>query len=108
MPTLCINITCNLSLSRPARSYPGLQASASYRQLNTVGGCHQYTVAGFSLARNLGAGTRLCSDLFDVAGQLFRLEIYPAGRTHGACANGCCLMPVAAKTAAHTSSMDLC
>ncbi|KXZ46424.1 hypothetical protein GPECTOR_43g860 [Gonium pectorale] len=27
----------------------------------------------------MGPGTRLCSDLFEVAGQLFRLEVYPAG-----------------------------
>lgn len=63
----------------PPCSYPGLQASASYRQLNTIGGCHQYTVSGYSLARNLGCGTRLCSDMFEVAGQLFRIEVYPAG-----------------------------
>ncbi len=35
----------------------------------------------FSLARAMGCGTRLCSDLFEVAGQLFRLEVYPAGFT---------------------------
>ena len=27
----------------------------------------------------MGPGTRLCSDLFEVAGQLFRVEAYPAG-----------------------------
>ncbi|EFJ45165.1 hypothetical protein VOLCADRAFT_94597 [Volvox carteri f. nagariensis] len=33
----------------------------------------------FTLARAMGPGTRLCSDLFEVGGQLFRLELYPAG-----------------------------
>lgn len=35
----------------------------------------------FSLARSMGCGTRLCSDFFEVGGQLFRLEVYPAGFT---------------------------
>ena len=29
----------------------------------------------------MGCGTRLCSDLFEVGGQLFRLEVYPSGVT---------------------------
>ena len=29
----------------------------------------------------MGAGTRLCSDFFEVCGQLFRLEVYPGGFT---------------------------
>ena len=33
----------------------------------------------FSLAQGLGPGVRLCSDYFEVAGQLWRLEVYPAG-----------------------------
>lgn len=33
----------------------------------------------FTLARTMGPGTRLCSELFEVSGQLFRLELYPAG-----------------------------
>jgi hypothetical protein len=33
----------------------------------------------FMLARSMGCGTRLCSDFFEVAGQLFRIEVYPAG-----------------------------
>ncbi|GFH18389.1 uncharacterized protein HaLaN_15187, partial [Haematococcus lacustris] len=61
--------------------YPYYSPSASYRQLDLVAGSHQYTISGFSLARALGCGTRLCSDLFEVAGQAFRLEVYPAGCT---------------------------
>ncbi|KAL6760822.1 TRAF-like protein [Haematococcus lacustris] len=61
--------------------YPYYCPSASYRQLDLVAGSHQYTISGFSLARALGCGTRLCSDLFEVAGQAFRLEVYPAGCT---------------------------
>ncbi|PNH12211.1 BTB/POZ and MATH domain-containing protein 6 [Tetrabaena socialis] len=34
---------------------------------------------GYTLARSMGAGTRLCSDVFEVGGQLFRIEVYPAG-----------------------------
>lgn len=33
----------------------------------------------FSLAQGLGPGVRLCSDYFEVAGQLWRLEVYPSG-----------------------------
>ncbi len=29
----------------------------------------------------MGTGTRLCSDFFEVAGQAFRVELYPAGFT---------------------------
>eukprot|EP00951_Prasinocladus_malaysianus_P048380 scaffold657789_cov62-Prasinocladus_malaysianus.AAC.1 len=29
----------------------------------------------------IGSGSRICSDYFEVAGQLFRLEVYPAGYT---------------------------
>lgn len=29
----------------------------------------------------MGCGTRLCSDFFEVCGQLFRLEVYPGGFT---------------------------
>lgn len=29
----------------------------------------------------MGCGTRLCSDFFEVGGQMFRLEVYPAGFT---------------------------
>ena len=38
-----------------------------------VGACR------FSLAAGLGCGVRLCSDYFEVAGQLWRLEVYPGG-----------------------------
>lgn len=33
----------------------------------------------YTLARAMGPGTRLCSDLFEVGSQLFRIEVYPAG-----------------------------
>lgn len=33
----------------------------------------------------MGCGTRLCSDFFEVCGQLFRLEVYPGGFTADAC-----------------------
>lgn len=52
--------------------YWHVHPSASYRQVDTIMGCHQYTISGYSLARSLGTGTRLCSDFFEVAGQLFR------------------------------------
>ncbi|KAG1666998.1 hypothetical protein FOA52_014310 [Chlamydomonas sp. UWO 241] len=55
--------------------------SASYRQFDVVCGSHQYTISGFSMARSMGCGTRLCSDFFEVCGQLFRLEVYPGGFT---------------------------
>ena len=29
----------------------------------------------------MGCGTRLCSDYFEVGGQMFRLEVYPSGFT---------------------------
>eukprot|EP00878_Enallax_costatus_P022719 GHUV01024122.1.p2 GENE.GHUV01024122.1~~GHUV01024122.1.p2 ORF type:complete len:196 (+),score=44.40 GHUV01024122.1:593-1180(+) len=63
----------------PTSRYPGLHTSSSYRQLTTVGCCHQYTISGYALARSLGPGTRMCSDLFEAGGQQFRLEVYPAG-----------------------------
>ncbi len=62
----------------PARRYWSVNPSASYRQVDTVMGCHQYTISGYNLARSLGTGTRLCSDFFEVAGQMFR-----SGRLHG-------------------------
>jgi hypothetical protein len=40
-----------------------------------------HLISRFSLARAMGCGTRLCSDFFEVAGQAFRLEVYPAGFT---------------------------
>ncbi|GLC42425.1 hypothetical protein PLESTF_000811200 [Pleodorina starrii] len=51
----------------------------SVRKVEAVCGTHTYTVVGYTLARAMGPGTRLCSDLFEVGGQLFRLEVYPAG-----------------------------
>ena len=42
--------------------------------------CHR-----FPLARSMGCGTRLCSDFFEVCGQLFRLEVYPGGFTADTC-----------------------
>ncbi|KAG2444257.1 hypothetical protein HXX76_001014 [Chlamydomonas incerta] len=57
----------------------GCLATESLRQVDTVCGTHTYTMVGYTLARAMGPGTRLCSDLFEVGGQLFRLELYPAG-----------------------------
>ncbi|KAG2430351.1 hypothetical protein HYH02_013715 [Chlamydomonas schloesseri] len=57
----------------------GCLATQSLRQVDTVCGTHTYSLAGYTLARAMGPGTRLCSDLFEVGGQLFRLEVYPAG-----------------------------
>ncbi|KAL3152976.1 hypothetical protein ABBQ38_012006 [Trebouxia sp. C0009 RCD-2024] len=56
-----------------------MQSSSSYRHLDTLGACHDYHISGFSLAQGLGPGVRLCSDYFEVAGQLWRVEVYPAG-----------------------------
>ncbi|DBA87384.1 hypothetical protein WJX77_000747 [Trebouxia sp. C0004] len=56
-----------------------MPSTSSYRHLDTLGGCHEYHISGFSLAHGLGPGVRLCSDYFEVAGQLWRLEVYPAG-----------------------------
>lgn len=67
--------------------YPGLQSTSSYRQLTTIGCCHQYTIRGYALAKGLGPGTRMCSDLFEAGGQQFRLEIYPAGDSSGLLGN---------------------
>ncbi|GAX77588.1 hypothetical protein CEUSTIGMA_g5032.t1 [Chlamydomonas eustigma] len=61
--------------------YPVYSPSASFRQVDVVSGSHQYTISGFPLARSMGCGTRLCSDFFEVCGQLFRLEVYPGGFT---------------------------
>jgi len=60
---------------------PGCRVTASYRQLDTLSSTHQYTISGFELARSMGCGSRICSDYFEVAGQYFRLEVYPAGYT---------------------------
>lgn len=83
-----------------------MQSSSSYRHLDTLGACHDYHISGytqrkclftarklragpstekapvcrFSLAQGLGPGVRLCSDYFEVAGQLWRVEVYPAGK----------------------------
>ncbi|GFR51193.1 hypothetical protein Agub_g13540, partial [Astrephomene gubernaculifera] len=62
--------------------YTGSQdclATESVRQVATICGTHTYTMIGYTLARAMGSGTRLCSDMFEVGGQLFRLEVYPAG-----------------------------
>jgi len=49
--------------------------------LDVLSGSHQFTLSGFSLARSMGCGTRLCSEFFEVAGMMFRLEVYPSGYT---------------------------
>jgi hypothetical protein len=44
----------------------------------------QLGVAGggrLSVARSCGQGVRLCSDFFEVGGQLFRVEVFPGGCT---------------------------
>eukprot|EP00798_Chlamydomonas_sp_ICE-L_P004497 gene4497-14655_t len=73
------------SAMQQAWRYPFYSPSASYRQLDMICGSHQYSVCGFSLARSMGCGTRLCSDYFEVAGQMFRVETYPAGFTADTC-----------------------
>lgn len=37
----------------------------------------------YHLARSLGVGTRLVSEMFDAAGQPFRLEVYLSGFSPG-------------------------
>lgn len=76
--------------------YPGLQATSSYRQLMTVGCCHQYTLSGYALAKSLGPGTQMCSDYFEAGGQQFRLEVYPAGNA--------CVVPAAALAVQYSRS----
>ncbi|KAF5830352.1 TRAF-like protein [Dunaliella salina] len=61
--------------------YPLYAPSASFRMLDVVSGSHQFTLSGFSLARSMGCGTRICSEFFEVAGMMFRLETYPSGFT---------------------------
>ncbi|KAK9812724.1 hypothetical protein WJX72_002637 [[Myrmecia] bisecta] len=72
-----------LHSSNSLRSYRqrDIRLTASSRHLDTLKGCHQYSISGFSLARSMGCGVRLCSDYFDVAGQLWRIEVYPSGCT---------------------------
>ncbi|KAI8463356.1 MAG: hypothetical protein J3K34DRAFT_495639 [Monoraphidium minutum] len=60
-------------------SYPGLSASASFRQLTTVGAAHEFVIQGYALARSLGCGARLCSDCFSAGGASYRIEVLPAG-----------------------------
>ncbi|WIA35030.1 hypothetical protein OEZ86_003521 [Tetradesmus obliquus] len=69
----------------PAAKYPGLAATSSYRQLTTVGGCHQYTISGYALARALGPGTCLRSEPFTAGAQAFQLEVFPAGLAADCC-----------------------
>ncbi|GIM04778.1 hypothetical protein Vretimale_9265 [Volvox reticuliferus] len=65
----------------------GCLETGSVRHVDTLCGTHTYAVVGqatlpacrYTLARAMGPGTRLCSDVFEVGGQLFRLEVYPAG-----------------------------
>ncbi|KAG2486294.1 hypothetical protein HYH03_014999 [Edaphochlamys debaryana] len=59
----------------------GCMITESVRAVDTVCGTHTYTMTGYTLARAMGSGTRLVSDLFEVGGQLFRIEVYPAGVT---------------------------
>ncbi|GLI60787.1 hypothetical protein VaNZ11_003020 [Volvox africanus] len=81
-PVECSTSDSEVEAPPHVHSYTGLAGcleTGSVRHVDTLCGTHTYAVVGYSLARAMGPGTRLCSDVFEVGGQLFRLEVYPAG-----------------------------
>lgn len=74
---------------RPLTPAPHSPAVASRHRLLILQASSPHscaTACRFRLARALGCGTRLTSDCFEAAGQLFRIEVYPNGVSPGECA----------------------
>ncbi|KAL6880376.1 hypothetical protein ACP4OV_011941 [Aristida adscensionis] len=59
---------------------PPSQPSWSCSVTETVRGSHQFTVNGFSLAKGMGPGRYLASDVFAVGGYHWAVYLYPDGK----------------------------
>uniref|UniRef100_A0A2P2LCI3 Uncharacterized protein MANES_07G119600 n=1 Tax=Rhizophora mucronata TaxID=61149 RepID=A0A2P2LCI3_RHIMU len=54
--------------------------SSSKSIIETVNGSHQFTIKGYSLAKGMGAGKCISSDIFAVAGYDWAIYFYPDGK----------------------------
>ncbi|XP_021903966.1 BTB/POZ and MATH domain-containing protein 3 isoform X2 [Carica papaya] len=56
------------------------QDSTSMSIIETVNGSHQFTIKGYSLAKGMGAGKCIQSDVFTVGGYDWAIYFYPDGK----------------------------
>jgi len=81
--------TCTQSTGEGRGHWGGGGGHASGRHQQCTSGCgvqrsdRHAAMRRFRLARALGCGTRLTSDCFEAAGQVFRIEVYPNGVSPG-------------------------
>ncbi|KAJ8765962.1 hypothetical protein K2173_020478 [Erythroxylum novogranatense] len=60
---------------------PDLDKESCSKSINeTVNGSHQFTIKGYSLAKGMGAGKCISSDIFTVAGYDWAIYFYPDGK----------------------------
>ncbi|XP_010256806.1 PREDICTED: BTB/POZ and MATH domain-containing protein 3 isoform X2 [Nelumbo nucifera] len=64
---------------RSSTTHP-LQDSSSKSINETVNGSHHYTIKGYSLAKGMGAGKYISSDVFSVGGYQWAIYFYPDGK----------------------------
>ncbi|GAV70321.1 BTB domain-containing protein/MATH domain-containing protein [Cephalotus follicularis] len=58
-----------------------IEQDASSRSINeTVNGSHKFTITGYSLAKGMGAGKCISSDVFTVGGYDWAIYFYPDGK----------------------------
>ncbi|KAJ4970590.1 hypothetical protein NE237_003689 [Protea cynaroides] len=78
MATYESNIAQN---KRPLSSIYGPSQDSCSKSINeTVNGSHHYTIKGYSLAKGMGAGKYITSDIFTVGGYQWAIYFYPDGK----------------------------
>ncbi|XP_043715915.1 BTB/POZ and MATH domain-containing protein 3 [Telopea speciosissima] len=75
---------CESNLSQNKRSLSSIYVpsldSCSKSINETVNGSHQFTIKGYSLAKGMGAGKYISSDMFTVGGHQWAIYFYPDGK----------------------------
>lgn len=70
-----------LTGNKKRRSISGSSQDSCSKSINdTVNGSHRYTIKGYSLAKGMGAGKYLTSDVFNVGGHDWAIYFYPDGK----------------------------
>ncbi|XP_068658369.1 BTB/POZ and MATH domain-containing protein 2-like isoform X1 [Aristolochia californica] len=64
--------------SQPASS-PSITTSTSLT--NTVNGCHEFKITGYSLSKGLGIGKYIASETFEVGAYQWAIYFYPDGKS---------------------------